>query len=220
MHTNVRLANGTWNNSQGKADGALGLGLKLGGLWKLTNNLDLGAAIGTPVAYEKFKRYDNLFPLRSNEAWNGTIGLAYKIMPSTTITLDVEGELLHRAKFYGASPAIGGSGLKNAYNYEFGIQHTFNPCLTGRVGYNYGPTPIGNNIVHNSVFDDAVVLTEHMVGTGLTYSLNKKIDLDFALNYFFKKTLTDDGSLTAGASNGLRLSGRVLSLMFGFNYKY
>ena len=193
----------------------------MGGHWKLSPCVDLGLAVGTPIFFQKLKKYDDALPFAPNHAWNGVVGIAWKVTPKTTLGFDIEGALLSHTDSYSKSPPEGGFGLKDTFNYKAGVQHYFTPCFAGRLGYNYGKTPIKNSSVYYNVFIDSVVISEHMVSTGMTYSANKKIDFDFSVNHFFKKTLTDNGTLSyLNSSKGMKTSGEETVVMLGFNYKY
>lgn len=221
--SDLRTDNGVGPVTKGanQADGSFGAGLRLGGHWKLSSSVDLGLAVGTPVLFQKLKKYSDLSPFAPDQAWTGVIGLAWKVTPKTTLGFDIEGSLVSRIKYYGKNPPEGGLGLDDAINYKVGVQHCFTPSLAGRLGYNYGKTPIRDNSVYYNAFIESVGISEHMVGAGFTYSVNKKFDFDLSVNHFFKKTLTDNGILSyRNATKGMKMSGEATTVMLGFNYKY
>lgn len=218
--SNLLGPEGQVNPHSGKTDNIFGAGLKLGGWWNLLPCLDFGLTIGTPIFFQRLKHYKTLFSHKPNEAWNGLAGLAWHVTPETTLGFDVEGLLTRDEEFYG-DVAPEGLGWKNTINFKFAVEQKILCGLTGRIGYDYGPTPIKKRSVFNNGFVNPVDIGEHLIGIGLTYAIDQKFDIDLAGNYAFKNKITDNGKNTPGGiSKGMKVQASGSSIMLGFNYKY
>lgn len=229
VQTDLRIydGGGPLSRGSGKAEERFGAGFKVGALWKLFPKLDLGVTIATPVYFQRFKKYSDLLRYTPNDPWNGLIGLAWEVAPCTKIGFDIEGHALQSQSLFGKNPSEGGLGLRNIVDYKLGLEHRFTPEVVGRLGYNFGQTLIRPLSVHTNAWEDMAGICEHMVGVGCTYSYSKKIDLDLAVNYFFEKTLIDDGTekislplYPQGITKGMRVKASGAVVFFGFNYKY
>jgi long-chain fatty acid transport protein len=182
-------------------DQAFGVGVRVGGLWDVSPALTLGATVSTPVWFEEFGKYRDVFLGPVNTPPHGTIGLAWHVTPSTDIAFDVKYIAYETVKAIGKQPAQGGFGWENMPVFMLGAQHRLNESLTLRAGYNYGPSPIPeNNTFANALFP---AVMEHHVAAGLTYALSPRWQLTGSAFYAFKAEQTDPGTGDVYSQNGV-----------------
>lgn len=175
-------------------DRAIGVGGRIGGLWDVTDQVSIGFAANTPVFFQKFEKYDDLFLGAINTPMQAGIGLNWKVLPGTDIAFDAKyiawgtEEVLHKR------PGSGGFGWQSEPVFAIGVQHALTEATTVRVGWNYGPTPIADSAVFANAMFPAV--TEHHFTVGAAYKFNEKWELAGSAFYAPENSLTDSGDPT------------------------
>ena len=93
-----------------ETDRALGIGFRFGGLWDLNDTVTVGATVATPVWFQEFEKYNDLFLGSVNTPANAGVGLAWKATPDTDVALDVKWIAWGSEKTLAERPAKGGFG--------------------------------------------------------------------------------------------------------------
>lgn len=163
-----------------------GFGVKLGGLWNLNDYVGVGAAVSTPVKFQKYKKYSDIIKNAQNIPATVTLGTSISLTDATDLLLDIKEIFFRSEKFYKEIK------WRNQVIYMAGLQHQCTEQLTMRAGYNYGKSPIRSDGVLMNLFAPHIV--EHHVTAGVMYKLNQDISLSAIGEYAFPKKLTDNGN--------------------------
>jgi long-chain fatty acid transport protein len=117
-------------------------------------------------------------------------------------------------------PIDGGYGWKDQWVFGFGAQYALSERLKLRAGYNYGKSPIRDNVVYANALSS--VITEHHLGIGLGYKINDRFSADAGWVHTFEKTLTDSGHGDTYSQNGkgTTTSLGVDAFLLGFSYHF
>lgn len=228
------------NLSNRGSDGVFGWGLQLGALWRINDQLSLGAAYQSQVDFDRFDRYSDLFaeggdldaPAFAN------IGLAFKATPTLTFAADVQ------HIWYGDVDALSnnmtnslqlcmqgqtayclggrkgvGFGWRDMTVYKFGAQWDVQPDLTLRAGYSYGKQPIPTEGVLFNVIAPALI--EHHFTLGLTKALNQRSEISVAAMYAPQKDLDCGCSLPfSGGPESINIAMDQWELEVSFGLKF
>lgn len=189
-------------------DSAFGWGAQLGALWKVNDQLSLGASYQTEIDFGRFKDYSDLFAERGDldapAIFNA--GLAFKPHSDWTLAFDVQHifysdvaaisnnmtrniELCMQGKMQGQTSVpncLGGNqgigfGWDDMTVFKFGVQWEAMPDLALRAGYSYGDQPVPSSGVLFNTLAPAVI--EKHFTLGLTKQLTKNAEIDLALMY-------------------------------------
>jgi long-chain fatty acid transport protein len=216
----TQFPSGIVTRGHGRTDHAFGVGGRLGGQWNVSQFLSFGAAVATPIFFQKLSKYRDVIKHAPRLPAIATAGIAWHMRKDTDFLFDLEGLFWKESPFTGKRPPIG-QGWRNVLVFKFGVQHKINPDLQLRLGYNYGRTPVPNNAVLFNALDEVITITEHVLSTGFTYNLNPGMSFDLGGAILFNKKITDNGKGPAGlAAKGLNVEARGLLLSLGFNIKY
>ncbi len=190
-------------------DWSYGAGVRFG--WQghfFRDRINVGAVYSSQIYMTKFDKYKGLFANEGefNAPENWGIGLALKPTDKLTFAVDVTQTFYSDLKAVGNralpisvalnSPAnMGrssgpGFGWKDQTVYKFGIQYEWNPKWTLRAGFNYGRSPIrdGNGAAELEFNLLATATTEKHYTAGVTYTLNRQMELSFAGMFAPKNT--------------------------------
>lgn len=184
----------------------IGTGVNLGFAYNV-DNVTFGAVYQSPITMKYNKQLTNPatdFQLTSivtsdtlQQPAEYGIGLGFVNEPWTT-TFDVKNVAWNKATGYKQF------GWKSQYIYCLGLAYDVNNNVTLRAGYNYGKSPLGDNAVQNTVGGASqslnalnlvgfpAIVENHLTG-GFGYKFNKHFNLDAALQYSPKKTVTSPG---------------------------
>ncbi|GAA6143154.1 outer membrane protein transport protein [Hydrogenophaga sp. 5NK40-0174] len=193
-------------------DSSTGLGVRLGYMGKLTDELSVGASYSPKVSMSRFKDYAGLFADRGkfDIPENMGVGLAFQATPNLQLALD------YNRINYSKIPAIGnpagfnmgaqnggGFGWKDVNVFKLGAQWQMNEGTTLRVGYNRGDNPVtGNNITPNILAPG--VMKEHYT-LGGTHKINQSSELSW--HFMYAPSVTVKGP---SMFNGLMGSGTAI----------
>ncbi|MFO1519603.1 MAG: outer membrane protein transport protein [bacterium] len=176
-------------------DSALGIGGRIGILYKPIKRLQIGAMYVTRQHFQRFDRYKDLLFTGLDLPQEVAVGLAVEPFKGATFLADFRW-INWGSGFTGAPLAQGGLGWRDQYVLATGFEYNFDPRFDFpaaiRIGYNYGRSPIPSG----AVFQNALIPTviEHHLTTGVSYEINKHIGFDAAYIHEFEHTVTDDGS--------------------------
>lgn len=98
-----------------------------------------------------------------------------------------------------------------------GLSYQLNNALTGRLGYNYGKNPIPDQYV-NYLWP---AIAENHYTAGFGYAFTPHSELNFALSYVPKVTVTGTGAPMAfGGNNGMTIEHSQLNWQLMYSYKF
>lgn len=165
----------------------LGIGARIGGFWVVTDWLNIGASISTPVWFQKNTRYNDVLKHHLDLPAIARIGFDFHICDSTHFLIDVK-EL-----FYGEVKALGSDlGWKNQFVFIAALQQQLTCNLIGQIGYNYGRSPVReNNLFINGL---SLPIAEHHFSAGIRWEITPCIELFLAGFIMIPKTMTDNGT--------------------------
>lgn len=173
-------------------DRALGIGARLGGVWDVHPEVSVGAAVASPVVFQEFDKYRDVFRRSVDTPANGTVGVNWRARPDTDIAFDIKYIAWGAVHAIGLAPGRGGFGWESKPVFSVGVQHRLTDALTLRAGYNYGEAPIPDeNIFANALFP---AVTEHHVTIGASYKLSPTWEIAGSFFYAPKAGQTDPGT--------------------------
>lgn len=216
----TQFPSGIVTRGANRMDWGLGIGARIGGQWNVSHFLSFGAAVSSPIFFQKLKKYNDVFQHAPRLPVIATGGLVLHLPDKTDFLFDMEGLFWKENPSTGKRPPIG-QGWRNVLIFKFGLQHQVIPELTARVGYNLGRTPVPGNAVLFNALDEVITVNDQVISGGFTYNITESMTFDLGGAWMFKKKLRDNGKGPAGPNaRGLRVkaSGAVLTL--GFNLKY
>lgn len=184
-----------------RGDGAFGLGLGVGVLYKPFDILSVGLSYTTEQWMQEFERYQDLLPSGLNFPQQLTAGLSVRPMERLLVNTD-----FHWINWSGAgggfgTPVAGGGlGWRDQFIAKIGVQYQPWDFLFLRTGYNYGRSAIPSSSLFASQL--AIPIGEHHLGGGVGFRIGKHVHLDFSYLRTLSNTVTDDGSQLAGAGAG------------------
>lgn len=166
---------------------ALGIGARIGGFWVLTDWLNLGASLSSPVFFQKNTKYNDVLRHPFNFPAIARIGVDLHIGDCTHLVIDF------REIFYKNVKAFGDQlGWRNQSVFMIGLRQNLTCNLIGSIGYNYGRSPIReDNVLLNSLIP---AIIEHHFTAGIQYNFNPFIELTLGGLYSLPHTLTDNGT--------------------------
>jgi len=183
------------NLTNNGTDTSTGFGAKIGWLGEVSPGLTLAASYQTKMSMSEFDKYKGLFAEQGDfdipATW--TVGLAWKLAPTGTLTFDVQGIQYSDVKSIGnpllpnlATAQLGdsdgaGFGWEDIIVYKLGYQWESSPTWTWRVGASMGDNPIPSSEVLFNILAPGVMET-HITG-GFTYTMASNSEITFAAMY-------------------------------------
>jgi long-chain fatty acid transport protein len=210
--------------NQGK-DSSSGLGVRLGYLGKLTDQLSVGASYSPKINMSRFKKYDGLFAEQGDFdiPANYTLGLAFKVTPALQVALDYQ-----RIEYGGvrsiANPAVdpqaipmgsdGGSGFgwSDINVVKLGVQWQANDTWTLRAGYNKGDNPINAQNVTFNILAPGVI-EEHLT-LGATMKLDAQSEVSASYMHGFSNSVTGTGGTPARGTETIKMKQNSLGIQY------
>lgn len=189
IKTDLALSNNPFVETKGNdlASYTLGIGARIGGFWTLTDYLNIGASLSSPVFFQKNTRYSDVLPNPQNLPAIARIGVDFHLGDCTHILIDFKEIFYKEVKAFGSD-----LGWKNQPIIIIGIKQRLTCDLTGCFGYNYGRSPIReDNILLNGL---GLFIVEHHFAGGFEYRFNPCIQVFLGGIYTLPKTLTDNGT--------------------------
>jgi long-chain fatty acid transport protein len=194
-------------------DDAWGVGVRVGYMGQLTEQISIGAAYASRINMGNFDRYAGLFAQGGgfDIPSNFTIGVAFKPTPQWLIALDFEriyyddAPSVNNPSAYllsclpsAAGPGqrdycLGGSsgagfGWQNIDVWKIGVQYQVNDQWTIRAGYNHSDNPITPADVTFNILAPGVVKDQW--SAGLSYKVNKTSEITGAFMYAQHNSVT------------------------------
>ena len=220
-------------------DTSTGSGVRVGWMGRLSETVTLGAAYSSKIKMGNFDKYRGLFAGQGmfDIPDNYNAGIAVKAAPKTTIAFDVQrinyskitsianGVLNSLANPVGCPLGSAcGSGFRwqDQTVYKLGVEYEYNKQWTGRAGFNYGKSPIGNTANDISFNIIAPGVVEKHLTLGLTYKTGSGGELTFAYMHAFTNTVTGPSAITTlvgGANFGtesLKMYQNSIGIAYGW----
>lgn len=201
-------------------DNDIGFGIKVGGLFALSDSVDLGIAYQSEIS-NTLDDYAGLFANGGELDIPATaaLGLAIEINDRSTLAFDVQHIFYEDADAIGnpgtSDPAAGlfacaggdlssclggsngaGFGWEDMTIYKLGYQVQTSNDMVWRFGVSYGEQPIPNNEVTLNILAPGVMET-HVTG-GFSKTLANGNDLSFALMYAPEKCVNGPSAFNPG----------------------
>ncbi len=214
-----------------------GAGVRVGVTFKPTESLSFGASYQTKTWMTKFKKYSGLFAQGGDFdiPANLQVGLAYDVTSDLKFMLD------YRHIFYSdvksianggnctaapPSTMLGGSngcgfGWADTNTIKVGVEYQATDNLILRAGYAYTfPNPVGKNDVMFNTIAPGVV--QHEITAGGTWRVNANNDIDFAMMFAPKTTVSAPQTLPVGGVviPGSRIKDHMYQLEFSVGWTY
>ena len=189
-----------------KTDSSMGAGFHLGVFWQPDPIISLGATYRSRVWSERYEEYRlaRIFqgPMDMPATWG--VGLALKPPPVPKLTL--AGDVKHISwqsvpSIGGKEPAAGGFGWNNQFVFAVGAAYDVTNELTGRIGYNYGKSPIdAGHMFANFLFP---AIAEHHITAGASYKLGQTYELGASAYWSPENTIINNRAVNENyAING------------------
>lgn len=208
-----------------RTDRTFGIGFRLGGMWDLNESLSVGVSAASPVWFERFSQYNDLFEGSMDTPANGTIGAVWRPREDTDIAFDVKyiawGAVFPMANTPRKTQGPGGGfGWESKPVFMLGAQHRLTDDLTLRAGWNYGPSPIPDEMVFANLLFPAV--TEHHVNVGASYDLAPNWELSGSFFYALPHSQTDngEGDFYSVAGEGSEIGMWQMGAQVGLTYTF
>jgi len=220
-------------------DDAYGIGLHLGWIGQITDQISLGATFQSKTYFEKFDKYKGLFADNGNMDAPATfgVGIAVKATPELTVAADVQRILFSDVDAIGNSiaqwnhqPFLGGPGnlglssgpgfgWKDVTVFKLGASYNVNESLTLRAGYNHTDQPIkGSEALFNTLAP--AVVQDHLTFGG-TYKLPNNAELSFNYVHAFSNTVHGANAIPiefGGGNVDLKMHQDSVGIAYGLNY--
>lgn len=211
-------------------ESSYGIGGKIGYLGEILPNLNLGASYQTKIWMSKLDKYAGLFAEEGDfdipATW--TIGLAYKVIPSLTLLVDVQ-EI-----YYSDVDSIHNPLKNNIFNsklgkddgagfgwdditvLKLGVQWQSSREWIWRAGYSIGDQPIPRSEVLFNILAPGVI-KQHATA-GFTRTIGDKQELKCAVMYAFENDVTGENPLSPGQK--IRLTMNQWEFSVGYAWKF
>jgi long-chain fatty acid transport protein len=179
-------------------DTSSGVGVRIGYLGRFGDSFSLGVTYSSKVKMSRFKKYQGLF------AGNGDfdipenygVGVAFKPMPATTVSLDYNRINYSKVRSIGnpslvpfplGNPSGPGFGWRDVDVVKLGVDYAVNDRLTVRGGYNHSKNPITPANVTFNILAPGVI-TDHAT-LGMTYVTDGGGEVTVAYMHAFKQSV-------------------------------
>ncbi len=234
-YANLDLRNGSSFN--------YGVGVQAGALYKLTNEITLGATYVSPqsVDYKKVNDFDKngtLDDLKLEQPQQVGVGLAFELMKE--LLLEVDGRWIN----WSGANGYDDFDWKDQWVLALGAQYKPTKKLAFRVGYNYGNnpvkehnnfvgvTPAGPNMITVQgktmpvyyfetfrIIGFPAIVKQH-ASVGIGYEISNKFAVNAGYTHAFKEDISENGTNMAGQPVTLHSGLSEDSLEFGFTWRF
>ena len=206
-------------------DDSTGMGVRLGYLGKLTDQLTLGASWSPKTKMGKFDKYAGLFANAGSFdiPENYGFGIAVQATPSVQVAADYQrinyGKVSSIANPSTNQAYLGmangpGFGWSDVNVLKLGVQWQMSSQWTLRAGYNKTDNPIQSRDVTFNILAPGVVTTHYTLGG--TYQLAKDKELTFA--YMHAPSNSVSGTSMFGGTETIRMSQQSLGVQYGWRF--
>jgi long-chain fatty acid transport protein len=203
-------------------DSSSGLGVRLGYLGKLTDQLSVGASYSPKINMSRFKKYDRLFAEQGDFdiPANYTLGIAFQVTPALQVALDYQrieyGDVRSIANPASGPAPLGaadgsGFGWSDINVVKLGVQWQANDTWTLRAGYNKGDNPINAQNVTFNILAPGVI-EEHLT-LGATMKLDTQSEVSASYMHAFSNEVTGT-SPNFGGTETIKMKQNSLGIQY------
>ena len=178
-----------------------GYGVRGGLEWKVTPGFRVGVAGNTTIWMGNFEEYRGLLAERADFDIPATLqaGFAVDLRPNLTLMVDYK-RIWYSQVAAVANPSTNfpmarfgsdngaGFGVQDVDAVKIGLEWHKTPDLTLRAGYAYNTAPLTSRDADLNIMTLGVV--QHHISGGLMYKLTNNLDLEFAVMYAPRATLS------------------------------
>jgi long-chain fatty acid transport protein len=191
---NMRVIQGGNPGVNVGGDSSNGVGVRLGYLGNLTDQISLGASYSPKINMSKFDKYSWLFLEQGDFdiPENYSVGAAFKATPEVTVALDYQRINYNKVRSIGQPMTAGGFGWSNVDVYKLGIEWKMNQATTLRAGYSWGTNPVSAPNAQFNILAPGVI-KDHLT-LGATYALSAESEMSVAYMHGFKNSVSGQGS--------------------------
>ena len=217
-------------------DSSTGWGVRIGWMGKISNTVTLGAAYAPKMRMGKFDKYRGLFAEQGgfDIPENYNVGIAVKATPRVTVAFDIQQINYSDVKSIAngvtnslsAPPAnplgsANGSGFnwRDQTAFKLGLEHEYSKNLTLRAGYNYGRSPVRDDIDSVTFNIIAPGVVERHLTLGATWILQNKSELTVSYMHAFSNSVTGPSAsalLGVGGTETLKMYQNSLGIAYGW----
>jgi long-chain fatty acid transport protein len=216
-------------------DTSTGFGAKIGWLGEVSPGVSLAASYQTKMSMSEFDDYKGLFAEQGDfdipASW--TLGLAWKVTQTGTLTFDVQGIQYSDVKSI-ANPLLpnlgppgtqglgtndgAGFGWEDIVIYKLGYQWETSPTWTWRVGASLGENPIPESEMLFNIIAPGVMET-HITG-GFTYTMGTNNEFNFAAMYAPENKIKGPNTLEVPGQQQIELYMTQWELTASWGWKF
>ena len=169
-------------------DSSTGIGVRLGYLGKLSDQVSVGASYSPKISMSRFKDYAGLFADKGkfDIPENFGVGVAFQATPSVQLALDYNQiryskvpSIGNPAGFNLGAPDGGGFGWKDVGIVKLGVQWQMNEKTTFRLGFNRGDNPVTSSSITPNILAPGVMKTHITVGGTHAVASNAEVSWFF-----------------------------------------
>jgi long-chain fatty acid transport protein len=212
-------------------DSSTGIGVRLGYMGKLSDQVSVGASYSPKVSMSRFDKYSGLFANagKFDIPENYGLGVAFQVTPAVQVAAD------YNRINYSKVPAIGnpagfnmgaanggGFGWGDVEVFKLGVQWQMNAKTTLRFGFNRGKNPVtGANITPNILSPG--VMTNHFT-IGGTYALSPKSELSWSFMHAPSVSVTGPSMFNQMMGTGtmiqetVRMRQNAVAIQYGWRF--
>ncbi|MDP1863911.1 MAG: outer membrane protein transport protein [Thiobacillus sp.] len=171
-------------------DDALGYGVRIGYMGKVSPTVTIGAAYASKMKFDEFDKYSGLFAEQGgfDIPENYNLGVAWQATPQVKFALDYQ-----RINYSGvnsisnssrAQAQLGadngpGFGWTDIDVWKLGMEYKYNQNMTFRAGYNHGDNPIGSNDVTFNILAPGIVKDHVTLGMTHTFATGNELTVTY-----------------------------------------
>jgi long-chain fatty acid transport protein len=205
-------------------DSSTGLGLRLGYIGRLTDQLSVGASYSPKINMSRFKKYEGLFAEKGDFdiPANYTLGMAFQVTPAVQVALD------YQRIEYGDVKAIAnqntqpntllgnadgsGFGWSDINVIKLGVQWQANDAWTLRAGYNKGDNPVNADNVTFNILAPGVI-EEHLT-LGATMKVDAESEISASYMHAFSNSVTGVSKAGLGGNETIKMKQNSLGIQY------
>ncbi|MBN1493417.1 MAG: outer membrane protein transport protein [Candidatus Omnitrophica bacterium] len=215
----ITTASFTETEGRNHGDLNLGIGFNVGAVYDICEYASVAFSFKSRRWNDENHKYDDVAK-QIDGAPEYIFGLALKPIDNLLIESNAKFIDWTNIPILRKGPANHGYGWTSQWVFSVGAQYTMFERLKLRLGYNYGQSPIRNNVVYANAL--LSLISEHHLGVGLGYQITDRFSVDAGWVHTFKNDLTETGLGDAYSVNGKGsyISLAVDSFLLGFSYHF
>jgi long-chain fatty acid transport protein len=205
------------------SDSSTGLGIRLGYMGRLNDQMSVGASYAPKIDMGRFKQYEGLFAEQGDFdiPANFTLGLAYQATPALLLAFDYQRIEYSGVKSIGnpmgSTGALGanngkGFGWRDINVIKLGAQWKANDTWTLRAGYNKGDNPVNAANVTFNILAPGVV--EKHFTLGATMKIDDKSDISGSYMHAMSNSVTGPSFFGNGIQETIKMKQDSLGIQY------